>query len=242
MLMQCNDVCPEGDGWNSRITISIREARFIFITWMPDSQASLYVVQYRLRNTPVYTSSLEVRDPVACVCDGIMCLFTSRYHPPITTSHNWVQRQTMKYRFVGPHRLHFLMIVETACFVSAQFKLEVYPDWVLVRSKSDSKFSMDYTLGYRSVCDLRYWGLQVQGGVRSIETELWCVTDLYHGLGYGYIVAILPEGYSENPLADKQLEDVIIGLSHSSGQLLNKWFSHLLLSNLTGQYVATMVQ
>ena len=154
MLMQCSDVCPEGDGWNSRITISIREARFIFITWMPDSQASLYVVQYRLRNTPVYTSSLEVCDPVACAHDAIMCLFTSRYHPPITTSHNWVQRLTMKFRFVGPHRLQILMIVETVCFVSAQFKLEVCLDWLLVRIIEWNPMQILYPLQGK-----RAWGL-----------------------------------------------------------------------------------
>ena len=69
MLMQCNDVCPEGSGWDSLITANTREARSIHITWMPDTPSSLYVVQYRLRNTQVYTSSLEVRGPVACVHD-----------------------------------------------------------------------------------------------------------------------------------------------------------------------------
>ena len=73
--MQCIDVCPEGDGWDSRIAISNREARSICITWMADPQTSLYVVQYRLRNTPVYTNSLEVRDPVSCVQDSTMCFF-----------------------------------------------------------------------------------------------------------------------------------------------------------------------
>ena len=67
MLMQCSDVCPVGVGWDSSITTNIRDARFIHITWMADTQSSLYVVQYRLRNTQVYTSSVEVRVPY-CMC------------------------------------------------------------------------------------------------------------------------------------------------------------------------------
>ncbi len=86
--MQCSDVCPVGEGWDSSITANTREARSIHITWMADTSSSLYVVQYRLRNTQVYSSSLEVRDPVAYVHDSTVCLFTSRYHSPTTTSHN----------------------------------------------------------------------------------------------------------------------------------------------------------
>ena len=63
--MQCDDTCPMlNEGWNSMVTIGVRRARFIHITWTADAQSSLYVVQYRLRNTQVYTSSLEVGDPV----------------------------------------------------------------------------------------------------------------------------------------------------------------------------------
>ena len=64
VLIQCDDICPVESGWNSLITASAREARHIIITWTADTQSSLYVVQYRLRNTQVYTSSLEVRDPI----------------------------------------------------------------------------------------------------------------------------------------------------------------------------------
>ena len=67
MLMQCSDVCPVDIGWDSSITANIRDARFIHITWMADTPTSLYVVQYRLRNTQVYTSSVEVRVPY-CMC------------------------------------------------------------------------------------------------------------------------------------------------------------------------------
>ena len=65
MLMQCDDTCPRLGGWNSMITIGARRARSIYVTWTADAQSSLYVVQYRLRNTQVYTSSLEVRNSVA---------------------------------------------------------------------------------------------------------------------------------------------------------------------------------
>ena len=51
------------DGWNSMIAVDDRGARFIHITWIADTNFSLYVVQYRQRNTRIYSNSLEVRDP-----------------------------------------------------------------------------------------------------------------------------------------------------------------------------------
>ena len=61
--MQCNDTCSMEDGWNSMIAVDDRGARFIHITWIADTNFSLYVVQYRQRNTRIYSNSLEVRDP-----------------------------------------------------------------------------------------------------------------------------------------------------------------------------------
>ena len=40
---------------------------------------------------------------------------------------------------------------------------------------------ISYTTRWRSLRDLHHRGLQARGGVRSIETEPRCVTDLYHG-------------------------------------------------------------
>ena len=66
--MQCNDTCPVEDGWDSMIDVGDRGARFVHITWTADTQSSFYVVQYRLRNTQIYSSSLEVRDLVYTIC------------------------------------------------------------------------------------------------------------------------------------------------------------------------------
>ena len=41
--------------------------------------------------------------------------------------------------------------------------------------------SIGYTPRCRSLCDLHHRWPQARGGVRSIETEQRCVTDLYHG-------------------------------------------------------------
>ena len=73
--MQCNDTCPMEDGWDSMIDVGDRGARFVHITWTADTQSSFYVVQYRLKNTQIYSSSLEVRDLVYTiyVIMGMQC-------------------------------------------------------------------------------------------------------------------------------------------------------------------------
>ena len=76
LLMQCNDTCPMEDGWDSMIDVGDREAQFVYITWTADTQSSIYVVQYRLRNTQIYSSSLEVRDLVYMIIEGIQCYNT----------------------------------------------------------------------------------------------------------------------------------------------------------------------
>lgn len=61
-MMQCVETCQMLDGWNSMIIIGSRSARYVVVTWTPESMSSLYVVQHRLRNTQVYTSSEVVSD------------------------------------------------------------------------------------------------------------------------------------------------------------------------------------
>ena len=46
---------------------------------------------------------------------------------------------------------------------------------------SQDNTSIGYTPRCRSLCDLHHRGPQARGGVRSIETEPRCVTDLYRG-------------------------------------------------------------
>ena len=88
ILIQCVDVCTTvSNEWSSLITASARDARHIYLTWTADTPSSLYVVQYRIRNTQVYTSSLEVSYPIACVHSTVH-LPICRYHPLITISHN----------------------------------------------------------------------------------------------------------------------------------------------------------
>ena len=66
VFTQCVDSCAISDeSWNSAITVVSQGTRYIHIMWTADTQSSLYVVQYRLTNTQVYTSSLEVRMYVA---------------------------------------------------------------------------------------------------------------------------------------------------------------------------------
>ena len=48
--------------------------------------------------------------------------------------------------------------------------------------------SIGYTTRCRSLRDLHYRGPQAWGSVRSVETELRCVTGLYHGAcGHGNV-------------------------------------------------------
>ena len=51
------------------------------------------------------------------------------------------------------------------------------------------RVSIGYTMKWRSLCDLHHRGPEARGGVRSIETEPSCVTDLYNA--YMGLVQIL---------------------------------------------------
>ena len=58
--------------------------------------------------------------------------------------------------------------------------------------------SIGYTPRCRSLRDLHYRGPQARGGIRSVETEPRCVTDLYHGaMGYAALTTHpRPSNYS----------------------------------------------